>query len=158
MKKALITLSILVNVIMLTLYGPMLVHQFLRMLEPVAQYNNRAFIPMTPKGTITAGSPKFFVVDSGSVRSDLISTGLWICEGPGTFNWPYKTDEFIQIVEGEVDFTYLGVTYHLVPGNSIYIKEGTTAVWAVPKRVVMSWTLYDAGRITRLYRKFFGMT
>jgi len=65
-----------------------------------------------------------------------ISSGLWTCE-PGKFEWTFAWDEFIHVLEGEVEITEDG-TDHLValgPGDMAHFPIGMKTHWHVKQRV-----------------------
>ncbi len=87
------------------------------------------------------------------VKGAKVSTGLWSCDGPSTFDWVYAVDETVHVLEGEVEIAYLGEVLQLAVGDTAHFLAGTTATWTVPKRVMKSFTLHDPGPLARLYRR-----
>lgn len=105
---------------------------------------------------IVDGSPKFFShahftsPDGGTV------SGIWRCEGPGSFRWRHDTDESVYILEGEAFVDFDGQTHTLHPGDVTFFKAGTTTTWRVPNRVQKAFTLHHAGRTIRWVRRLLG--
>jgi uncharacterized cupin superfamily protein len=65
-----------------------------------------------------------------------VSSGLWSCE-PGKFEWTFSWDEFVHVLEGEVDITEdgTGKTVTLGPGDMAHFPLGMKTHWHVKKPV-----------------------
>jgi len=65
-----------------------------------------------------------------------VSSGLWSCE-PGEFEWTFGWDEFVHVLEGEVDITEDGTdnTITLRPGDMAHFPLGMKAHWHVKQAV-----------------------
>ena len=61
-------------------------------------------------------------------------TMLWDCTA-GKFNWTYKVDETVHILEGSVTVTVQGKTRTLRPGDIAFFPEGAVAHWHVENYV-----------------------
>jgi uncharacterized cupin superfamily protein len=106
---------------------------------------------------IKSGTPKFMAAETSHVNTVGVTTGLWSCDGPGTFEWTYGTDETIHLLEGAVEIDYLGKTLKLGPGDTAFFRAGTKATWTVRERAYKSFILHDPGRLARLYRRVLGV-
>ncbi len=65
-----------------------------------------------------------------------VSSGLWTCE-PGKFEWNFSWDEFVHVLEGEVDITEDGTdtTITLGPGDMAHFPLGMKTHWHVKQAV-----------------------
>ncbi|MFP6751780.1 MAG: cupin domain-containing protein [Pirellulaceae bacterium] len=65
-----------------------------------------------------------------------VSSGLWSCE-PGKFEWTFSWDEFVHLLEGEVEITEDGTdnTVTLGPGDMAHFPLGMKTHWHVRKAV-----------------------
>ena len=65
-----------------------------------------------------------------------VSSGLWSCE-PGKFEWTFGWDEFVHLLEGEVEITEDGTdnTVTLGPGDMAHFPLGMKTHWHVRKAV-----------------------
>jgi len=65
-----------------------------------------------------------------------VSSGLWSCE-PGKFEWTFIWDEFVHLLEGEVEITEDGTdnTVTLGPGDMAHFPLGMKTHWHVRKAV-----------------------
>ena len=65
-----------------------------------------------------------------------VSSGLWSCE-PGQFEWTFSWDEFVHVLEGEVDITAEGSehTQTLRAGDMAHFPLGTKAHWHVKQAI-----------------------
>ena len=65
-----------------------------------------------------------------------VSSGLWSCE-PGKFEWTFGWDEFVHVLEGEVDITEDGADepITLQPGGMAHFALGMKTHWHVKKTV-----------------------
>ncbi|MCH2211837.1 MAG: cupin domain-containing protein [Fuerstiella sp.] len=89
-----------------------------------------------PPSLIVEGNP----VARGAVLTQSedrkISSGIWSCE-PGKFEWTYDWDEFIHVLEGEVEIT-ADETERIIllrSGDTAHFPLGMKAQWHVKKRV-----------------------
>jgi len=73
------------------------------------------------------------VTQSGDKR---LSSGLWSCE-LGKFEWTFGWDEFVHVLEGEVDITEDGTddTTTLRPGDMAHFPLGMKTHWHVKEKV-----------------------
>lgn len=115
--------------------------------------------PMEPVSVepswITAGSPRFSQVEIARSPDGRTTSGLWACEGPGTFEWRFAVDEVVYILEGEVAITYKGSEFVLRPGDTATFHGGTTATWRVDSYLKKAYSLHNPGPIGRLWRSVF---
>lgn len=92
-------------------------------------------MPIEPSW-ITDGNP----VARGTVLTQSadkrVSSGLWSCE-PGQFDWTFSWDEFVHVLEGEVDITAEGSdhTQTLRAGDMAHFPLGMKAHWHVKQAV-----------------------
>jgi len=65
-----------------------------------------------------------------------VSSGLWSCE-PGKFQWIFGWDEFVHLLEGEVEITEDGTdnTITLGPGDMAHFPLGMKTHWHVKQAV-----------------------
>ena len=65
-----------------------------------------------------------------------VSSGLWSCE-PGKFEWTFGWDEFVHLLEGEVEITEDGTdnTVTLGPGDMAHFPLGMKTHWHVKQAV-----------------------
>mgnify|MGYP003311334035 FL=1 len=65
-----------------------------------------------------------------------VSSGLWSCE-PGKFEWIFSWDEFVHVMEGEVDITEenTGNLITLRSGDMPHFPRGMKTHWHVKKAV-----------------------
>ena len=65
-----------------------------------------------------------------------VSSGLWSCE-PGQFEWTFSWDEFVHVLEGEVDITAEGSdqTQTLRGGDMAHFPLGMKAHWHVKQAI-----------------------
>ena len=61
-----------------------------------------------------------------------VSSGLWSCQ-PGKFEWTFGWDEFVHVLEGEVEITEDGTdnTTTLRPGDMAHFPLGMKTHWHV---------------------------
>ena len=65
-----------------------------------------------------------------------VSSGLWSCE-PGKFEWTFGWDEFVHVLEGEVDITEDGTDYTVTlrAGDMAHFPLGMKTHWHVKTAV-----------------------
>jgi len=65
-----------------------------------------------------------------------VSSGLWSCE-PGKFEWIFSWDEFVHVMEGEVDITEeeTGNMITLRSGDMTHFPRGMKTYWNVKQAV-----------------------
>ena len=65
-----------------------------------------------------------------------VSSGLWSCE-PGKFEWTFSWDEFVHVMEGEVDITEeeTGNMITLRSGDMTHFPRGMKTYWHVKQAV-----------------------
>ena len=65
-----------------------------------------------------------------------VSSGLWSCE-PGKFEWVFSWDEFVHVMEGEVDITEeeTGNMITLRSGDMTHFPRGMKTYWNVKQAV-----------------------
>jgi len=65
-----------------------------------------------------------------------VSSGLWSCE-PGKFEWTFGWDEFVRVLDGEVDITEDGTdnTITLRAGDHTHFPVGMKTHWHVKQPV-----------------------
>lgn len=85
--------------------------------------------PLRPSW-ILEGSPEARALPLCVSADGNFSVGLWDCTG-GRFEFHYRSDELIQIIEGEVTVLTRGILLHLKPGDMAYFPKGSSAHWTV---------------------------
>ncbi|MFO0693757.1 MAG: cupin domain-containing protein [Polyangiales bacterium] len=60
--------------------------------------------------------------------------GTWECTA-GRFHWIFDSDEFVQILGGEVHVEHEGKKLRLVEGDVALFPIGSRTIWHVPERV-----------------------
>jgi hypothetical protein len=116
----------------------------LRILEQAASTAGFHATPENPYGLqpdpippdwILAGDPiarRRLLVGSSD---DMASTHMWDCTA-GRFNWHYKSDEVIYVVEGSVVVEdHAGVKLRLEAGDTFLFPAGTRFHWTVPRYI-----------------------
>ena len=103
---------------------------------------------------VKAGTPNFRSLETLRTYDGRAVTGLWACDGPSTFEWTFKMDETVHLLEGRVDIDYLGKRFTLEPGQTATFHAGTKAVWHVPKHAKKLYKLTYPGRLVRWWRKW----
>lgn len=65
-----------------------------------------------------------------------VSSGLWTCE-PGKFEWTFGWDEFVHVLEGEVEIREDGTenSVTLRAGDVAHFPLGTRTYWHVKEAV-----------------------
>ena len=65
-----------------------------------------------------------------------VSSGLWSCE-PGRFEWTFGWDEFVHLLEGEVEIREDGTDHALTlrPGDMAHFPLGMKTYWHVKQAV-----------------------
>jgi uncharacterized cupin superfamily protein len=158
MLKKLLMVSLVVNVALAGAWVYELGDDYTHAPPPSVEALKREMRPMLVNPTwIKSGTPKFMMAETSHVGTVGVTTGLWSCDGPATFEWTYGTDETIHLIEGVVEIDYLGKTLKLGPGDTAFFRAGTQATWTVRERAYKSFILHDPGRIARLYRRVFGV-
>ncbi len=104
---------------------------------------------------ILSGTPSFSQVEISRSPDGRTSSGLWACEGPGSFEWQFAVDEVVYVIEGEVAISYQGNNFVLHPGDSATFHGGTRAVWRVDSYLKKAYTLHNPGPLGRMWRSFF---
>lgn len=156
MLKKLLAASVALNVVFFAAFAYSFGRHAMDIPEPSTEALTKVMLPMqVDPSWIKSGTPRFLVTDSATVKSPVgsISTGLWSCDGPATFDWTYGTDETVHILEGDARIDYLGKTLTLKAGDTAFFQAGTKATWTVPTRVFKSFALHDASVFSRLYRR-----
>lgn len=102
---------------------------------------------------VKAGSPNFRATMFASSPDGKRNSGIWICDGPSTFEWNFALDETVYILEGEVEITYQDKEFTLKPGDTAVFHAGTKAIWHVPKHLKKSFTLHEPEKLVKVYRK-----
>jgi uncharacterized cupin superfamily protein len=93
----------------------------------------------------------------GQAATPDVSTGIWSCDGPATFEWTFWDDERVYILDGSVTIDYKGNQFTLKPGDTAFFLSGTKAVWHVPNYVKKTFVLEKPNRLVRLYRRVAGI-
>jgi uncharacterized cupin superfamily protein len=100
------------------------------------------------------GQPRFSTVEVARSPDGRSVTGIWVCDGPGKFEWHFDRDEVVWVLEGRVDVQYRGQNFTLGPGQRAVFKAGTTAVWHVPQYLRKVFTLNDPGPLLRAWTRW----
>jgi uncharacterized cupin superfamily protein len=156
MLKKLLAASVAVNVVFFAAFAYSFGRHAMDVPEPSTTALTKAMQPMHVDQTwIKSGTPRFMVTESAVIKPPIggVSTGLWSCDGPTTFEWTYGTDETVHIIEGEVHIDYLDQKLTLKAGDTAFFQAGTKATWTVPERVFKSFVLHDPGVLSRMYRR-----
>ncbi len=156
MLKKMLMASIAVNLVFLGVFAASFGRHAADIPEPSTKALARILQPMQVDPTwIKSGTPKFMVAESAVINPPVgsLTTGLWSCDGPATFDWSYGVDETVHILEGMAQIEYLGETLVLKVGDTAFFQAGTKATWTVPQRVSKSFVLHDPGLLSRLYRR-----
>jgi len=99
---------------------------------------------------IISGMPKFNSLQYATSHDNSSFSGLWEAIGPAKFEFHYKVDESIFILEGSAEIEYLGKRIMLEEGNSMHFLHGTVAIWTVPERIKKTWWIHSPSRLVRL--------
>jgi uncharacterized protein len=82
------------------------------------------------QGNPTASATRLWKSDDGTA-----TTLVWECTA-GTFEWHYREEETVHILEGEVHVSIAGGnSFRLGPGDTALFRAGAHAVWTVKDRV-----------------------
>ncbi|MBC8355731.1 MAG: DUF861 domain-containing protein [Planctomycetes bacterium] len=100
--------------------------------EPISTLPDMPIEPSWIKG----GNPVargMIATQSGDKR---VSSGMWSCE-PGTFEWTFAWDEFVHVLEGEVDIVEDGTESVLTlrAGDLAHFPLGMKTHWHVKQPV-----------------------
>ena len=92
-------------------------------------------MPIEPSW-ITEGDPVARGTVVAQSEDKKVSSGLWSCE-PGKFEWTFSWDEFVHVLEGEVEITEDGTdnTITLRPGDMAHFPLGMKTRWHVKQKV-----------------------
>jgi uncharacterized cupin superfamily protein len=85
--------------------------------------------PLKP-GWILSGNPVARSLPLGEAPDGNFSFGLWDCTD-GQFNFSYRCDELVHILEGEVTIRAPYMELHLHAGDVAFFPQGLTAHWTV---------------------------
>jgi uncharacterized cupin superfamily protein len=102
---------------------------------------------------IKSGTPVFKGTGLSQSADGKFTTGMWSCDGPGTFEWQYGGDEMVCLLEGQVHIEYLGRHFTLSAGDSAVFHAGTRAVWHVPQYARKVFTLQELDLPVRVWRR-----
>ena len=102
---------------------------------------------------IRAGTPIFKGTELSRSPDGKTSTGLWSCDGPGTFEWQYGCDETVCLIEGQVQVEYLRRHFTLNAGDSAVFHAGTRALWHMPLYARKVYTLHELDLLVRVWRR-----
>ena len=108
-------------------------------------------VPIDPSW-VMSGTPQISMDVTSSTSDGGSASGVWVCEGPATFEWRFGMDETVHLLEGQVDIEYRNRRFTLRPGDSATFHAGTRAVWHVPVRIKKMFTLHRPGTLVRLWR------
>ena len=109
--------------------------------------------PVNPSW-IRSGAPVFKGAEVSCSPDGKTITGLWSCDGPGTFEWQYGGDETICVIEGQVHVEYLNRRFTLNAGDSVVFHAGTRALWDVPHYVRKLYSVHRLDLPVRVWRRF----
>ena len=88
-----------------------------------------------PEDWVREGSPKARMKELTKAQDGGLTSWLWDCTA-GKFEWYFVSDEFVHILEGEVEVTGAdGHTKMLKPGDVAFFPAGMRSLWHVPKYV-----------------------
>ncbi len=110
-----------------------------------------------PAATVISGKPNFRAVTYATSSDNKTTSGIWMADGPSTFDWFYGSDEAVYIHDGLVNVEYQGRKFTLNPGETAFFHAGTKATWTVPHHVRKSWTIHETSRLTRWWRQLTGV-
>ena len=105
-----------------------------------------------PADWVKAGSPVFRYCPYAESADRRSASGIWSCEGPGTFEWQFASDETVFVLDGRVEIDYLGQHFVLEPGGTALFYAGTRALWHVPHYVRKSYMVNYPNFLVRLVR------
>jgi uncharacterized cupin superfamily protein len=83
---------------------------------------------------IIAGEPTARLAELSRARDGSAVTVLWDCTA-GEFNWIYREDETVHILEGEATIEDGEVRHTIRAGDVFLFHAGTTWRWRVPKYI-----------------------
>ncbi len=88
-------------------------------------------MPIEPAQWIKEGNPQAHGAVLNQSADKRLSSGYWTCTR-GKFDWHFTWDEFVHILEGQVQITEDGGdTYTLRPGDCAHFPKGLLAHWHV---------------------------
>lgn len=88
-----------------------------------------------PQAWVRVGQPTATATHLWKSDDGTASTVLWECTA-GTFDWHYREEETVHVIEGEVFVEVDGAPrFRLGPGDTALFRAGARAVWTVPDRV-----------------------
>ena len=102
---------------------------------------------------ILEGKPDFKATEFFHSSDGKTVSGIFECE-PSKFEWHYRYDEAVYIIDGVVDVDYMGKQFTLQAGQSAFFRAGTRATWTVRQHIRKTWTLYDPGKPARGLAQF----
>ena len=102
---------------------------------------------------ILSGKPVFKFAEFFKSPDGRSISGIWSCEGPASFEWHFRADETVHILEGRVEIDYQGRRLVLEPNDTATFHEGTRAIWHVPEYIKKSYTLQHPNRVVRSMRR-----
>jgi len=85
--------------------------------------------PLRPSW-IRSGTPTARALPLCESADRNFSFGLWDCTD-GRFDFHYRSDEIIQILEGEATVLTQGMLLNLRPGDMAFFPKGSSADWTV---------------------------
>lgn len=88
-----------------------------------------------PAAWVRDGKPQAAAQPLWKSDDSTASTLIWECSA-GTFDWFYREEETVHILEGEVDVVIEGgLSFRLSAGDTAVFRAGCHAVWSIPNRV-----------------------
>lgn len=92
-------------------------------------------MPIEPS-SIKEGNPVACGTIALQSKDKKLSSGLWSCQ-PGKFEWHYTWEEFVHLLEGEVDVTEVdtGHVITLRPGDMAHFPLGMKTLWHVKEPI-----------------------
>ena len=87
-----------------------------------------------PDEEILEGTPDcrgLFTVESADEGA---SAGFWSCD-VGRYEFYFGYDEFVYLIEGELEVSCEGQSYTLRPGDSALFPQGSTSIWHVKSKM-----------------------
>ncbi len=88
-----------------------------------------------PAHEILEGTPDARAEFTAHSADDGVSAGFWSCD-VGRYEFVFDYDEFIYLIEGEVEISdQAGTSLVLRAGSTAHFPQGTTSIWRVTARM-----------------------
>jgi len=95
-----------------------------------------------PATLITEGNPLARIWIAAQSDDQKVTQGVWDCSA-GKFNWDYKWDEFVMVLEGEATITTRdgGEAFTMRAGDFVNFPIGLKVEWHVPQYIKKTFVL-----------------